>query len=74
MWIGETASGAEYRMDKQFQNLQIFGILIVFQSTKFLKIWQFSKLWNSGNLFSFEFEKCHKFPIWKIREIPRISN
>ena len=27
MRIGETASGAEYRMDKKFQNLPIFGIL-----------------------------------------------
>ena len=38
MWIGETASGAEYQMDKQFQNLPILGILIVFEIEKILKI------------------------------------
>ena len=26
--IGKIANGAEYRMDKQFQNLLIFGIFI----------------------------------------------
>ena len=31
MKIGKIANGAEYRMDKQFQNLLIFGILIIFQ-------------------------------------------
>ena len=35
--IGKIASDAEYRMDEQFQNLLIFGILIVFQIKK--KIW-----------------------------------
>ena len=29
--IGEIVNGAEYRMDEQFQNLLIFGILIIFQ-------------------------------------------
>ena len=32
--IGQIANGAEYQMDQQFQNLQIFGILIIFQITK----------------------------------------
>ena len=34
MRIGKIASDAEYRMDEQFQNLLIFGILIVFQIKK----------------------------------------
>ena len=40
MRIGKIASGAEYRMDKQSQNLLIFWISIVFQIKKnsFLKI------------------------------------
>ena len=38
MRIGEIASGAEYRMMEQFQNLPIFGISIVFQIEKILKI------------------------------------
>ena len=35
MKIGKIESGSEYRMDKQFRNLVIFGILIVFQIEKF---------------------------------------
>ena len=31
MRIGKIASVAEYRIDEQFQNLIIFGILIIFQ-------------------------------------------
>ena len=38
MRISKIASGAEYRMDKQFQNLLIFWISIVFQIENFLKI------------------------------------
>ena len=38
MRIGKIASSAEYRIDKQFQNLLIFGISIVFQIKKILKI------------------------------------
>ena len=39
MRIGEIASiSAEYRMEKQFQNLLIFEISIVFQIQKILKI------------------------------------
>ena len=34
MRIDRIASGAEYRMDKQFQNLLILGILIVFSIVK----------------------------------------
>ena len=44
MRIGKTASSAEYRMDKAFQNLLIFGISIVFQIEKILKICWFFKL------------------------------
>ena len=32
--IGKIENGAEYRMDEQFQNLLIFGILISFQIKK----------------------------------------
>ena len=32
--IGKITHGAEYRMDEQFQNLPIFGILINFQIKK----------------------------------------
>ena len=35
MRTGKIASGAEYRMDEQFQNLIIFGIL------QGLKFWKF---------------------------------
>ena len=38
MRIGKIASSAEYRIDKQFQNLLIFGIAIDFQIKKILKI------------------------------------
>ena len=38
MRIGKIASSAEYRMDKQFQNFLIFGILMVFQIQKILEI------------------------------------
>ena len=38
MRIGKIASSAKYRMDKQFQNLLIFGIWTVFQIEKILKI------------------------------------
>ena len=37
MRIGEIASGAEYWMDEQFQNLLVFWILIVFQILKILE-------------------------------------
>ena len=40
MKISKIANGAEYRMDEQFQNLLIFGIVIIFQlkrKFKFLK-------------------------------------
>ena len=34
MKIGKIEDGAEYRMDEQFQNLQIFWILIIFRIKK----------------------------------------
>ena len=34
MKIAKIASGAEYRMNEQFQNLLIFEILIIFQIEK----------------------------------------
>ena len=42
MRIHKTASGGEYRMDEQFQNFPIFGILAVFLIEKVLKICYFS--------------------------------
>ena len=36
MGISKIASVVKYRMDEQFQNLLIFGILIVFQIEKIL--------------------------------------
>ena len=42
--ISKIASGAEYRMDGQFQNFLMFGILIVFEIENTLKIIQFFKL------------------------------
>ena len=38
MRIGKIVSSADYRRDKQFQNLLIFRILIVFHIGKILKI------------------------------------
>ena len=38
MRIGKIASSAEYRMGKQLLNLLIFGIFIVFQIEKNLKV------------------------------------
>ena len=38
MKIDKIANSAESRMDKNFQNLSIYGILIVFQTKKILKI------------------------------------
>ena len=34
MKIGQIVNGAKYRMGEQFENLLIFGILIIFQITK----------------------------------------
>ena len=34
MKISKIANSAEYRMNEQFQNLLIFGILIIFQIQK----------------------------------------
>ena len=34
MKIGEIANDVEYRMDEHFQNLVIFGILIIFRIKK----------------------------------------
>ena len=36
MRIGKIVSSAEYRMEKQFQNLLIFGISIVFEIEQIL--------------------------------------
>ena len=57
MRIDKIISGMEYRIDKQFQTLIIFGILIVFQIEKILKICYFS---NSKNYKNFQFRKFRK--------------
>ena len=44
MRIGKVASGAEYRVMEHFRNRPIFGISIVFQITKILKISQSPEL------------------------------
>ena len=49
MKIGKIANGAEYRMDKQLQNMLIFGILIIFQIKKNILIPKISNLENSQN-------------------------
>ena len=43
-------NGAEYRMDEQFQKLENFGILIIFQTKKKIQIPKVSNLENSQNL------------------------
>ena len=47
MKIGKIANGAEYRMDEQFENLLIFGILIIFRIKKKNQIPKISNLENS---------------------------
>ena len=71
MRMGKIASSAEYRMDKQFQNLLIFGISIVFQIEKILKFLKIFELLNSGNFLIFQLRKFLKFLIY---EIPKMSN
>ena len=50
MKIDKIANGAEYRMDEQFQKLENFGILIIFQTKKKIQIPKVSNLENSQNL------------------------
>ena len=49
MKIDKIANGAEYRLNEQFQNLLIFGILIIFQIKKKIWIPTISNLENSQN-------------------------
>ena len=49
MKIDKIANSAEYQMDEQFQNLLIFGILIIFQIKKKILIPKISNLENSQN-------------------------
>ena len=44
MKIGKITTGAEYRIDEIFKNLLIFGIFIVSQIKKIMKICYFFKL------------------------------
>ena len=41
---GKIANGEEYRMDEQFQNLIIFGILIILKIKKKIEIPKISNL------------------------------
>ena len=50
MKIDKIANGAEYRTDEQFQKLENFGILIIFQTKKKIQIPKVSNLENSQNL------------------------
>ena len=45
--INKIANGAEYRMDEEFQNFLIFGILIILQIKKKIQIQKVSNLKNS---------------------------
>ena len=63
MRTGKIASGAEYRMDEQFQNLLIFEIL------KVLKFWKFYNLEYFKNVL---FRKSREFLIWKISQFPNV--
>ena len=47
--IGRIGNRAEYRMDEQFQNLLIFGILIIFQIKNKIWIPKVSNLENFQN-------------------------
>ena len=49
MKIDKIVNSAEYQMDEQFQNLLIFGILIIFQINKKILIPKISNLENSQN-------------------------
>ena len=49
MKIDEIARNAEYQIDEKFQNLLIFGILIIFQIKKKILIPKISNLENSQN-------------------------
>ena len=50
MKIYKIANGAEYRMDEQFQKLENFVILIIFQTKKKIQIPKVSNSENSQNL------------------------
>ena len=64
MRIDKIASSAEYRIDKQFQNLPILGA----------KFW-FSKLKkNSRNFLIFQIAKFSIFINYPIRRNPKMSN
>ena len=49
MKIDKIANSAEYQMDEQFQNLPIFGILIIIQIKKKILMPKISNLENSQN-------------------------
>ena len=63
MRLSKIASGAAYRMNKQFQNLSIFGISIVFQIEK-----------HSENYLIYQIVKFLKIVNFSMRQISQISN
>ena len=81
MRIGKIASSAEYRMDKQFQNLLIFRISIIFEIVKILKINNFSSckileicyFTNFVNRKNCQSEKFQKFTNQNIPKVPIID-
>ena len=71
MRIGKIASGAEYEMVEQFQNSTIFGISIVFQIEKVLKIHLFSNLGNSNLEY---FKNFYNWLIWEMIRFSKLFN
>ena len=69
------ASGAEYLMEEQFQNLLIFGILIIFQIKK--KIWiQKIIIWKIShfpNCYNWLISNIRNCSIWKINEFSKFN-
>ena len=59
MRTGKIASGVKFRMDKQFENLLIFGISIVLRIEKF---WNLKKKFKLENSLISQFGKFQKFP------------
>ena len=71
MKIDKVANGAEYWMDEQFQKLENFGILIIFQTKKKIKILKVFNLENSQNFY---FGKIAIFRIAMIDWFKKWSN
>ena len=77
MRSGKIASGAEYQMDGELQNLLIFGI---FEVLKFWKFFSFTiwKILKNSYLENFKndkfgklayFSSCYEWLIWKMIDL-----